>query len=193
MGSIKSDDISKLTELVDSGALNENEREVLNGYYSTRLGLTGDEEEDIMKLYDFYLERINDKSSPTQVRETIHEYIVLFTERKLNGPEIVAHKIAMVGRKSDAGKKNLSYLIGCLRNVLEYGLSSTNSAIEKRLVSSFENKYRFQLSPAGRQRLFSLAANHGTIEILFAILENDINIEEVFLDMFEKAIMSSGA
>ena len=193
MGSIEESmkliDREKLSELLESGSLNENEYEVVNGrYYSTRLGLSDDDEENVIKLYDFYLERINDKSTVQAVRETIHEYIIFFNLRELDGPEVVAHKIAMVGRKSDTGKKNLSYLIGCLRNVLEYGLSATNSPMEKRLICSFEEHYGFKLSPNGRQKLFSIAANFSTVEMLFCILENNINIEELFLDKFERVL-----
>lgn len=185
---IKSEDKEKLSELIESGALDENGRDILNGYYSVRLQLTGDMEEDVQKLYDFYLDRINDKSPAIQVRETIHEYISLFNYRELGGPEIVAYKIAQVGRKSDHGKRNLPYLIGCLRNVLEYGLSSTNSPMEKRLVASFETKYKIQLSYIGRQRLLAMAANRGTMELLFSILELNISAEEVLLDRFESVL-----
>jgi hypothetical protein len=112
----------------------------LDGYHSIRLTLTGSMEEDICKLYDFYSERMCDKTPATLIKETLYEYVTIFNSRGLVGAEVVADRISMVSRKSSDDKKNISYLVGCLRGVLEHGLASTSSLNEKRLLSNFEKK-----------------------------------------------------
>ena len=157
----------------------------LEGYYSERLGLTGNIEEDVYKLYDFYNERMYDKTDAKSIRDTIHEYIVLFNNRGVCGAEIVADKISMVSRKSSNDKKNIGYLIGCLRHVLEYGVSATGGYNEKRLINAFETKYNYTMSTKGVARLLVLSTSNSTADVLFTILENGIDIEEMLFDRFE--------
>lgn len=161
----------------------------LDGYYSIRLGLTGEIEEDVLKLYDFYGERMSDSTDASTIKETLYEYILLFNNRGLNGAEIVADKISMVSRKTDKKKKNVSYLIGCLRNALEYGLSSTGSQIEKRIVNAFESRFKIKLSPNGITTLLGLATEHNTTNILFSLLEADFTVEDLVLDTFSSLVV----
>lgn len=157
----------------------------LDGYYSIRLGLTGDIESDLCKLYDFYIERLGDSGlDAPSLKETLLEYINIFNSRGLCGQEIIADKISMVSRKGDEKKKNISYLIGCLRYVLENGISSTGSNVENRLIKAFESKYNVVLSNEGVTKLLSLASKEGTLNVLFNIVENDINIEDMLFLKF---------
>lgn len=155
-------------------------------YYTNLLSLTDNVESNIDKLLQFYIERIHDTSSRTAVKETIHEYLTLFILRGIDGKEIVANKIAMVGRKGDPGKRNLCYLIGCFRNILEYGLSSTNSSIERRLISCMENKFGVRLSAFGRQKLLELSTQYGIVNVLFAI--NESSTENIILRSLEELL-----
>lgn len=163
----------------------------LDGYYSIRLGLCGDIELDLEKLCEFYLDRMSDNPDSGTVKETLLEYINLFNSRDLCGQEIVAEKISMISKKGDDKKKNINYLIGCFRNVLEYGLSSTGSDMEKRLVKAFEDRYNFNLSSLGTTRLLSLAANFGTTEVLFSLLETPMNLEKILFDKFETVLQEN--
>jgi hypothetical protein len=161
----------------------------LDGYYSVRLGLTGEMESDITKLYDFYTSKGFDKVSSDVLRDTLYEYISLLNARGLFGAEVVAEKISMVSRKSSKDKKNLSYLIGCIRTVLEHGISATGSVMEKRLLNAFESKYSIRLSAEGIFRLLGMATTNSTAETVLTIMENDINIEGLILDRFEYLLM----
>jgi hypothetical protein len=157
----------------------------LDGYHSIRLSLTGNMEEDICKLYEFYSERMCDKTPANIVKETLYEYVTIFNARGLIGAEVVADRISMVSRKSSDDKKNVSYLVGCLRGVLEHGLASTSSIHEKRLISNFEKKYGVKLTVSGVQRLLSLATKKSSEDVLFTLIENDIDIEGMLMDKFE--------
>jgi hypothetical protein len=163
----------------------------LDGYFSIRLGLSGDMESDLEKLCEFYNERMNDVLGNTMIKETLLEYANLFNARGLNGPEVIAEKISIVSRKGDDKKKNLNYLVGCFRNVLEYGISSTGSDIEKRLVKTFQDRYKITLTTDGVTQLLSLAASFGTTEVLFSLLETSIDIESLLLKTFESVLIEN--
>jgi hypothetical protein len=169
----------------------KDESPYLDGYHSIRLSLTVNMEEDICKLYDFYSERMCDKTPAATVKETLYEYITIFNARGLVGAEVVADRISMVSRKSSDDKKNISYLVGCLRGVLEFGLASTASPNEKRLLSNFEKKYGVKLTVSGITRLLSLSTKKSTADVLFTLMENDIDVESMLMDKFESLIGGS--
>lgn len=162
----------------------------LDGYYTIKLGLTGDRDYDIDRLYEFYNDNMYDKTDPKIIKDTLHEYITMFNNRGLNGTELIAEKISMVGRKTSREKKNINYFVGCLRNILEYGVSTTGSFIEKRLISAFENAYGTKLSAWGIQKLLALSTRNSTADVLLAIMENNINAEELLMEKFETCINS---
>lgn len=157
----------------------------LDGYYTVKLGITGDRDSDIDRLYEFYNDNMYDKTDSKIIKNTLHEYITLFNHRGLNGIELVAEKISMVGRKTSKEKKNINYFVGCLRNILEYGVSTTGSFIEKRLINAFENAYGTKLSAWGIQKLLALSTSNSTADVLLTIMENNINAEELLMETFE--------
>ncbi len=159
----------------------------LDGYYTVKLGFSGNLDDDLNLLYEYYRDNMTDIYKEEElIKDTLYEYVKLFDTRGLNGLEFVASKISMVGRKSSKEKKNLGYLIGCLRNTLEYGISTTGSVIERRLISTFESLCSVRLSPRGVQRLLSLSTLYGITDILFTLIENSLDVEELLLDRFEE-------
>jgi hypothetical protein len=158
-----------------------------SNYYTLRLKLTGDIEPDVEILYDLYKDRIGECGDSRRTKEVIHEYYVAFSQRGIPAAEILANKIAYVGRK-EGTKKTIGYLVACLRNVLENGICSTNSNVENRMIKAFENKFCLYLSPDGKDRLLSIAAQNSTVEVLFSLLENTVDLESVLLDTLENVV-----
>lgn len=169
---------------MDGGGVQEGE----SYYYGKRLGFTGDTEKDINILYEYYCQKISHIHGEEDVKDTLYEYVSLLNTRGLCGTEIVAEKINLVSRKSSIGKKNLGYLIGCLRHVLENGIATTGSSMDRRLISAFENRFDMKLSPDGVTQLLRLSTSISAVEVLFALVENDMSIEEMVLGKFESLI-----
>lgn len=169
----------------DVEVMNEN---TIENYYSKKLNFGSNVFENVEILYGFYLEKINDGNDEIKVKETFLEYLKLFSLRKLDGLEIISDKIAAVGRKRDNGKKNLNYLIGCFRNILESGLSATNSNVENRVFSAFENVYGITLSYKGKDQILSSISLYGAASVVLTIMENTIDVEEIVIKYFTKLL-----
>lgn len=161
------------------------------GYYRSQLELTNNITENINKLYSMYIERLGSTSSEKKIKETLLEYVTIFANRDLDGSEIVAHIISMVGRKSDSSKKNLSYLVGCLRNILENGICSTNSKAENKVILAIESKYNIKLSSSGKRKTLQLITTYGINDVLVGIINNNFDIETQILTTLESAIVKA--
>jgi hypothetical protein len=126
-----------------------------------------------------------------KLTEIITEYVTHFQSRGMDAFEIIANKIAANGRK-DIQKRNISYFIGCLRHVLENGIGATGGYIEERTISMFQDKFNIELTPNGRTKLLQIAGKHGTAHVLIAIIDGELEMEEILLEAFEKQIKKLG-
>jgi hypothetical protein len=133
-------------------------------------------------LMDRYKDIMGDpKDDALKVRAVIVEYAELLEARGLNGADVVHSKIEAIGRKPSKDKRTVNYLIGCLRNVVENGPTSTGSQSETRLIAAFQSTYNIQLTLEGKEKLLSLMTRFGVSEILFMLLENKEPVEDLII------------
>ncbi len=187
-------DLKDIKQSMQSSTVESNTDEyeastTMDNFYTNKLGMSGNLEENLNILYHFFMSRIGDTTpAKSVVIETFHEYVKLYTLRELDAWEIIADKIAAVGRKSDSGKKTLNYLIGCLRNILESGVSSTNGELENRLIAAFEKQGDIKLTIEGKHRLLALVSRYGGAQVALTIYESNFSVEHVLLGCFENEL-----
>jgi len=143
-------------------------------------------------LIEKYKESIGDPGQEIhKIRAIFIEYINLLNSRGLDAITIIHEKIEMIGRKPSAEKKTLNYLVGCLRNVAEYGTTSTGNPNEVRLITAFQNTYSVTLSVQNKEKLLALMSRFGISNLLFTMLEKKESLEELIINGFEHILESN--
>ena len=154
-------------------------------YYRNLLKFTDDMDTNVNILCKFYKSRMNNTEPDLKIRETLYEYVKTFNLRGLDGADIVADRISVVSRKAESHKHSLAYLVGCMRNAMQYGLLSMNPKVDTFVMDMIEENLHIKLSDKGKRAILGMISIYGVIEVIMLVGKKNLNQESILLNGIE--------